>query len=89
MCKFTIFDMSILPSPNLISPISKASTTPTPAKVVYTEIALNEEIISRNLTKNNSSKKEEEDEDDFDTGMIHVLTRILKMPLNHAIAQAL
>ena len=45
-----------------------------------------------NSNKNvNSEEKEEElvEDDDFDTSMIHVLTRILEVPLNHAIAQAL
>ena len=38
-----------------------------------------------------NAKEEEvlEEDDDFDTGMIHVLARILKVRLNHAIAQAL
>ena len=37
----------------------------------------------------NAKEEELEEDDDFDTGMIHVLTRILKVPLNHAIVQAL
>ena len=28
-------------------------------------------------------------EEDFDDGMLHILTHISKVPLNHAIAQAL
>ena len=38
----------------------------------------------------NAKEKEVlEEDDDFDTGTIHVLTRILKVPLNHAKAQTL
>ena len=55
-------------------------------------IVSTKQIIPKNSTKNINSVEEEEElekDDDFDTGMIHVLTRILKVPLNHAIAQAL
>ena len=53
---------------------------------------MTKQIIPKNSTKNINSVEEEEEleeDDDFDTGMIHVLTRILEVPLNHAIAQAL
>ena len=64
------------------------------AKVIATNqntrIVSTKDIISSNLTKNNNSKEKElEEHGDFDTGMIHVLTRILKVPLNHTIAQTL
>ena len=41
------------------------------------------------MDNDNSEEEELEEDDDFDTSMIHVLTHILKVPLNHAIAQAL
>ena len=48
------------------------------------------EVISSILIDNNNSLEEElEEDDDLDTGMIHVLTHILNVPLNHTIAQAL
>ena len=99
--KPTQFRVSVMPTPKLILSISKASTTlttTTAAKVIPTvivsnkdkRIVLTKEIIS---TKKDDSKEEEkeeeEDDDDFDIGMIHVLTHILKVPLNYAIAQAL
>ena len=53
-------------------------------------IILTKEIISSiSINNDNSQEVELEENDDFDTGKIHVLTRILDVPLNHTIAQAL
>ena len=84
--------MSVLPTPKLISLISKVeTTTTTTTTVIHIENVSNKEIILSNFTKRNSSKEEtgKEEDEDFDTVMIHVLTHILRVPLNHAIVQAL
>ena len=61
-----------------------------------TSIPINGEILLLPLFSpvqadeiDNAKQEELEEDDDFDTGMIHVLTCILEVPLNHAIAQAL
>ena len=64
--------------------------------VISTKIVSTKEVISDHSIENtdstdndNSEEEELKEDDDFNTGMIHVLTHILKVPLNHAIAQAL
>ena len=91
VCKLTPFVVSFLPTPKLISLISKVETTTTTTTMICMENVSNKEIILSNFTKRNNSKEEtgKEENEDFDTVIIHVLTHILKVPLNHAIVQAL
>ena len=100
VAKLTPFGKSILPTPILLSSISKATTT-APSTDKDSNLPHDGEILLLPLFSPvyrveqaddiDNVKEEEvlEENDDFDTGMIHVLTRILNVPLNHAIAQAL